>query len=73
MTAPPRYPAVSVKLSDGNAANIDGNAFSIIGSVRRELRREVGPAAAREWTAAAFGVHSYDELLRLAIRTVEIE
>lgn len=62
-----QYPAVSVQLSGA-----DGNAFAIMGRVQRALRQEVGAEAAHEFTTAAFNCHSYDELLQLAMTTVNV-
>ena len=64
----PKYPQVTVRLTGE-----DGNAFSIIGRVAKALRREVGPEAAAEFQTEAFAQPSYDHLLRLAMRTVEVE
>lgn len=64
----PLYPQVTVQLSGR-----DGNAFSIIASVTRALRREVGDDAADSFTTAAFESASYDDLLRLAMSTVAVQ
>ena len=64
----PRYGRVSVKLIGEN-----GNAFAVIGAVAKALPREVDRAAADEWTEAAWGAGSYDELLWLALAWVEVE
>jgi hypothetical protein len=64
----PTYPHVTVRLT-----GTDGNVYSIIGHVARALRREVSPQAATAFTDAAFACHSYDEVLRLAMNTVEID
>ena len=46
---------------------------TVIGAVAKALRREVDRAAADEWTEAAWGAGSYDELLWLALAWVEVE
>ena len=67
MPAQPTYPHVHVQLT-----GTDGNAFAIIGTVAAALRREVGPGAAAAFTTAAFACGSYDDLLQLAMTTVEV-
>jgi hypothetical protein len=62
-----KYPEVHVQLSGE-----DGNAFGIIAKVRRALVNVDFPDAAQEWTNAAMDCGSYDELLQLAMRTVEV-
>ena len=62
-----KYPQVTVQLTGE-----DGNAFSIIGKVSRALRRQVSPEAAEEFSREALACQSYDELLYLAMRTVEV-
>jgi hypothetical protein len=64
----PLYPHVTVRLS-----GTDGNAYMIIGRVAGQLRRQVDNAAAEQFTNAALGCGSYDELLQLAMRTVVVE
>jgi len=63
----PKYPSVRVQLT-GN----DGNAYAVIGAVSKALRREVSPDAAAAFTDAAMVCGSYDELLQLAMQTVEV-
>lgn len=63
-----KYPNITVRL-----IGTDGNAFAIIGNVVRVLRREAGPGAAAEFQAAALSSDSYDELLQLCMRTVNVE
>jgi hypothetical protein len=67
-----KYPEVTVHLSTG----VDGNVFSIIGKVADALRRGskqgAGPEAAKEFSDAAFNSGSYDEVLRLAMCTVDV-
>ena len=63
----PKYPDVRVQLTGE-----DGNAYSIIGRVAKALRRHVSNDAASEFTAAAGNCRSYDELLVLAMETVDV-
>lgn len=63
----PTHPHVHVQLTGR-----DGNAFAIIAAVAKALRREVGKDAATAFTAAAFACGSYDELLHLAMTTVQV-
>lgn len=65
--AGPAYPGVTVALVGG-----DGNVFTIIGKVAAALRR-VDRDAAAQFTAAAWECHSYDEVLQLAMQTVNVE
>ena len=60
------YPQITVQLTGH-----DGNAYAIIGRIAAALRREVGTHAADLFTEAAFACGSYDELLELAMRTVD--
>lgn len=50
----------------------DGNAFMIIGRVTKAIRREVSAEAADEFTQEATSCESYDDLLQLVMRTVEV-
>ena len=63
----PRYPDINVKL-----VGQDGNAFFIIGRVRQALRRE----GVDEATVEAFSEEAmsgdYDNVLRTAMRWVEV-
>ena len=60
------YPHITVQLTGH-----DGNAYAIIGRIAQALRREAGTHAADMFTEAAFSCTSYDELLALAMRTVD--
>ena len=60
------YPHISVQLTGH-----DGNAYAIIGRIAKALRREAGTHAADMFTEAAFACTSYDDLLALAMRTVD--
>lgn len=63
----PKYPSVRVKLLGG-----DGNAFAILGAVRRELTR----AGVSSEERAAFTTEAtsgdYDHLLRTCMRWVDV-
>lgn len=63
-----KHPAVRVRL-----VGTDGNAFAIIGAVSKALRKEVGREAADAFTQEAFASSSYDALLQLCMRTVNVE
>jgi hypothetical protein len=63
----PTYPQVSVRLS-----GTDGNTFMVIGRVAAALRREVGNAAADAFNTAAYECGTADEVLRLAMATVDV-
>lgn len=65
--AQPKYPDVHVQLTGE-----DGNAYSIIGRVAKALRRSVDNDAASEFTTAAMNCGSYDQLLVLAMETVNV-
>ena len=62
-----KYPDVTVEL-----VGQDGNAFMVIGLVRRALRRAKGEAIASEFAKAAFAAQSYDALLQLVMTWVEV-
>jgi hypothetical protein len=64
------FPDIDVQLT-GN----DGNVFAIIGAVNKALRRSGDPAAvARQetFTADAMSCESYDAVIQLAMRTVNV-
>lgn len=63
----PKYPDVEVQLSGE-----DGNAFFIIGRVGAALRRQHGRGAAEEFANEAFDQPSYDAVLQLVMRTVNV-
>jgi hypothetical protein len=48
----------------------DGNAFAIIGTVSKALRRAGYRDDAAAFEKQAFESHSYDEILQLAMQTV---
>jgi hypothetical protein len=66
MTQEIKFPEVEVNLSE-----IDGNAFSIIGAVRRALRRKATPEQIEEFVAEATS-GDYDHLLQTTMRTVTV-
>lgn len=63
----PTYPEVHVKLTGR-----DGNAFAIIGSVSKALRKAGHADAAERLCEDAMQCRSYDQLLRLVMRTVTV-
>lgn len=63
-----KYPELQVKLSSG----VDGNVFAVIATVSRAICAAHGHAAAKEFSDAAFLAESYDEVLQLAMRTVDV-
>jgi hypothetical protein len=63
-----KYPDVTAKL-----IGEDGNAFGIIGTVNRALKRAHGIDAADAFTAEAMNCTSYDALLCLVQNTVNVE
>ncbi|MFG3157250.1 hypothetical protein ACGF7W_35030 [Streptomyces sp. NPDC048219] len=63
----PAHPDVTVQLSGE-----DSNAYNIVGQVCRALRRAGHPEAASEFAATAFRSTSHDELLQLAMCTVDV-
>jgi hypothetical protein len=62
-----RYPAIRVQLTGRS-----GNAMAVISTVAAALRREVGNEAAEQWANEAMDSESYDALLALAMRTVNV-
>ena len=63
-----QYPQVTVRL-----VGTDGNAFALIGAVSRALKNAGERDAAEAFTQSAFAAKSYDALLQLICRTVEVE
>jgi hypothetical protein len=63
----PNYPDVEVQLTGQ-----DGNVFGIIAKVAQALRRAGHREAAEDFTTAAHNATSYDEVLSLALDTVEV-
>lgn len=63
-----KYPEVTVKL-----VGEDGNVFNIVGLTTRALKRAGHPEAAKAFSDQAFECSSYDEVLQLVMRTVEVE
>ena len=63
-----RYPEIEVQLSGA-----DGNVFSIIGSVSAALRRARVPREEIDaFQEEAMNCDSYDGVIQLCMRTVEI-
>lgn len=62
------YPNVTVKL-----VGEDGNAFAVIGAVSKALKKAGEVEAAKEFTDKAFQSESYDALLQLCMKTVNVE
>ena len=63
-----RYPNVEVDLIGG-----DGNAFAIIGSVSKALKRARVPAdEVSEFCSKAMQSESYDHLLQFVMETVVV-
>lgn len=58
---------VEVRLSGA-----DGNAFAIIGTVSKALTRAGYREDAEAFKKQASKAHSYDEILQLAMETVEV-
>ena len=64
----PKYPDIVVNLSDN-----DGNAFAILGRVRKAMRRANVPDRGIEQFTAEAKSGDYDHLLQTVMRTVETE
>lgn len=64
----PKYPNVVVKLT-GN----DGNAFSIIGRIQKALQRAKVPTEEISQFIEEATSGDYDNLLRTAMKWVEVE
>jgi len=63
-----RYPDITVNLSDG-----DGNAFMVLGKVRKALRRVgVDQKTIAEFTTEATS-GDYDNLLQVCMKWVNVE
>lgn len=63
----PKYPDIEVQLTGGS-----GNAGAIIGSVSRALRREGVPVEEVDQFRAEAMSGDYDNVLRTAMRWVEV-
>lgn len=63
-----KFPDVHVDLVGG-----DGNVFVIIGAVAKGLQRAGHAEGAADFKAAALNAGSYDEVLQLAMTTVNVE
>lgn len=64
----PKYPHIHVKL-----LGTDGNAFSLIGKVRRAIEKSEGREVAKAFTSEAMDKGSYDELLTFLMETVDVQ
>lgn len=62
-----RFPDIEVNLS-----KCDGNVFFIIGRVSAAIRRAGHREAADEFAEKARSCESYDKVLRLCMKTVEV-
>ncbi|MFI0742439.1 hypothetical protein ACH4PU_30835 [Streptomyces sp. NPDC021100] len=67
MPQEPQYPDLRVRLT-----GTDGNVFAVIALVRRALRSAGHHDAATEFAGMATRSQSYDEVIRLAMRTVDV-
>jgi hypothetical protein len=63
----PRYPQVQVQLT-----GTDGNAFAVLGTVRRALRRAGLPTQEIDQFIAEATSGSYDDLLATCLRWVDV-
>ena len=63
-----KYPDVTVKLT-----GTDGNVFAIVGKVKNAIWKKHGMEASDAFRKEAFEQGSYDEVLQLCMRTVEVE
>lgn len=63
----PKFPDVEVQLTGH-----DGNAYAIIARVVRGMERAGYREEAKEFAHAAMESESYDDLLMLAMRTVDV-
>lgn len=67
MLEAPQHPDVEVQLSGE-----DGNVYNVIGRVQQALRRAGHSDAAAEFARTARSSGSYDKVLQLAMRTVDV-
>jgi hypothetical protein len=64
-----RYPDVTIKL-----VGVDSNVFAIIGAMTKGMRRQGVPQAEVDaWRGEAMSQDSYDKVLQLCMRTVNVE
>ena len=63
----PKFPEIMVQLTGE-----DGNCFNILGQVNRALRQAGVPAEERDAFMAEATQGSYDELLQVVLRWVEV-
>lgn len=64
----PRHPEITVQLTD-----TDGNAFAILGTVQRALRRAGLPQEERDEFLAEATAGDYDHLLQTVMAWVEVD
>jgi len=57
---------------DVQLSETDGNAFAIIGRVKKAIQKEAGVDAARRFSEQAMLSESYDDLLQFCMRTVNV-
>lgn len=62
-----KYPDITVELTGQ-----DGNAFNLISIVQKVLREQVSAEASLQFSSAAMFANSYDDLLGLIQRTVNV-
>lgn len=62
-----KFPDVNVQLTGA-----DGNVFVIIGEVSRALKKAGHREEARMFTGDAMSCGSYDEVLQLCLKTVNV-
>ncbi len=64
----PRYPDITVDLS-----GVDGNVYAIIGAVYNAIKEGGLHKEAQQFKRQCFKAGSYDEILQLAVSTVNAE
>ena len=60
------------KLPECQLTGTDGNVFSVIGKVAKTLRRAGQPEKAREFADAAMSCGSYNAVLALCFKYVDV-
>lgn len=63
-----KYPDVTVQLT-----GVNGNVFNVISKVSNALREYADDATALSFIDEAFTCESYDDVLRLAMATVNVK
>ena len=64
----PKYPDITVQLT-----GTDGNAFAVLGAVLAALRQAGVPAEERKAFQQEATAGTYDQLLRVVMRWVEVD